>query len=117
MTLTKALIPAAIAATLGTAAIAENAFSYQQMPLEGPVSALTINGLNADSAGVIAVYDYSGADYGELLGTAQVNAGANADVVINLDMPALQDVVAVFYEGALGSPSMGSAMLEIEVDS
>ncbi|SMY09655.1 DUF7282 domain-containing protein [Flavimaricola marinus] len=117
MTFTKALIPAALAATVGTAALAENSFLYQEADQMLPASTIMINGVTAEADGVVAIYDYSTGEYGDLLGMEAVFAGANSDVNVELQVPAVSDVVAVLYEGGVKAPAMGVAMLEIELES
>lgn len=46
-------------------------------------------------AGTVAIYDYNAGTQGALLGQIAVNAGANADLRINLGVPPRNDVIAV----------------------
>lgn len=117
MTFAKTLLPAAIVATLGTAALAQNAFLYQEGAQMQPATAITINGVTAEADGVVAIYDYTAGEYGDLLGMQAVFAGANADVTVPLQVPALQDVAAVLYQGGVKTPESGLAMLEIDISS
>ena len=117
MTFRKALVPAALAATLGTAALAENAFFYQEAPIDAPSGTITINGVNADADGVVAIYEADGDMVGDLLGMTEIFAGANSDVIVDLERPAQLDLIAVLYAGEVSSPDMGVATLEIDLES
>ena len=117
MTFAKALVPAAFAAALGTAAIAENAFLYQEGDQMVSATEITINGVTAEADGTVVIYDYSTGEYGDMLGMTEVFAGANSDLIVPLQQPAVADVVAVLYAGEPTTPDMGVAMLEIDVES
>ena len=56
---------------------------------------LELGTITSDGAGVVEVYDYHLGEKGDLLGTVDVNPGANSDVKMNIGMPPLGDVLAV----------------------
>ena len=87
-----ALVAATIAAT-STAVSADNYFEFGERLDSSSVLELGI--VRAESNGVVEIYDFSKGEIGQLLGTEAVNAGANADVRINVGRPPLQDVVAL----------------------
>jgi hypothetical protein len=117
MTFAKALIGAALAALLATSAFAETLFVLQEDPQTMPAGAIDIKGITADVAGTVAIYAYSGGTYGELLGSVPVNAGANEDVVVDLNIEATGNVMAVLFAGDVTTPDLGVAMLEIILES
>ena len=51
--------------------------------------------VTAAGNGIVSLYDYHAGKQGALLGTENVNAGANYDVRITLAAPAVHDVLAV----------------------
>ena len=51
--------------------------------------------MRAEGAGVVEIYDFSKGEVGRLLGTEAVNAGANADVRVNVGVGPSQDVIAL----------------------
>jgi len=92
MTIKSILIAAAVAAT-GTAASADNYFQFADRLDDRSV--LELGTVRAEADGVVEIYDFHKGELGELLGTEMVNAGANADVRINLGNKPRQDVIAV----------------------
>mgnify|MGYP001828077506 FL=1 len=87
-----ALVAAAVVAT-STAVSADNYFEFGER-LDSS-STLDLGLIRADSAGVVEIYDFSKGEIGRLLGTEAVNAGANADVRVNVGTPPSQDVIAL----------------------
>jgi hypothetical protein len=55
--------------------------------------------VTATNAGTVSIYDYKTGSQGALLGEVPVNAGANADLLINLGVPPQSDVLAVLTIG------------------
>ena len=87
-----ALIAATIAAT-STAVSADSYFEFGEN-LESS-SILDLGLVRAEGAGVVEIYDFSKGEVGRLLGTETVNAGANADVRVNVGIRPKQDVIAL----------------------
>lgn len=106
----------ATALTLGgTAAFADNAFGQQMDLMDG--SSINIELVNSETDGMVVIYDYHGAEFGDVLGMIDVNAGANRNVIIPLDLPATSDVAAVLYNGEATNPSDAAAWIEVNVES
>lgn len=101
------------ALTLGTAASAYDTFGTQMIVDDN--DSITVDLVRASEAGVLAVYDYSKGEFGELLGTADLNAGANTDVNVPLELNNAQTVAAVIYSGEITSPEMGAGWMEFDV--
>lgn len=87
-----ALIAATIAATASVAS-ADNYFAFGEN-LESS-SVLDLGLVRAEGAGVVEIYDFATGEVGRLLGTEMVNAGANADVRVNVGIRPKQDVIAL----------------------
>lgn len=81
------------AMSLFSPASAESYFTCMN-PLEQD-ALLELGTITSDGPGVVEVYDYHLGQRGDLLGTVDVNEGANADVRMNIGMPPLGDVLAV----------------------
>ena len=101
------------ALSLGTAATAEGTFGFQTIVDDD--SSIMIDLVRTSSAGVLAIYDYSTGEFGELLGTADLNAGANADVNVTLDPNNANQLAAVIYEGEIQTPAMASGWMELDI--
>lgn len=109
---------AAVASALtlaGTAAFANNSFG-QQMDIMDNASSVAIELVNSNTDGFVVIYDYQGAEFGDVLGMIDVNAGANRDVIIPLDLPTDNDVAAVLYNGDVTTPAEAAAWIEIDVN-
>ena len=124
------------ALSLGTAATAEGTFGFQTIE-DDDSSIITqlqkfgqtqnflkrfgdrgvdeFDLVRTSSAGVLAIYDYSTGEFGELLGTADLNAGANADVNVTLDPNNANQLAAVIYEGEIQTPAMASGWMELDI--
>lgn len=89
---TIALAAATVVAT-ATVASADSYFQFGER-LESK-SVVDLGIVTAESAGVVEIYDYRTGEIGELLGTEAVNAGANADVRVNLGVAPKADVIAL----------------------
>lgn len=103
----------AAALTLGTAAAAESNFGLQTVVDNN--NAITVDLVRTDAAGMLAIYDYSGGKFGEVLGTAPLTAGVNSTVKITLDNNASEELAAVIYEGDVTEPTMASGWMELSV--
>ncbi len=87
-------------AAVGTATIATADSSYFGLEtVQEESSRLDIGTVRASSDAVIEVYDFHGGTVGNLLGTEAVNAGANANVFVNLGQTARNDVIAILKSG------------------
>lgn len=86
-----ALAAAAVALTATTASA--NAFGIGESQPSKSVVELEL--VIADAPGTVEVYEYSFGQPGELLGTTEVMAGANADVRVNVGNSIKHDIVAV----------------------
>lgn len=104
----------AAALSLGTIAAAEANFGYQ-VTVEDDNS-IMLELVRTPTAGIVAVYDYSTGEFGDLLGSTSLNAGANTDVVVQLDVNSAQQLAAVIYEGELQEPTMASNWIELDVE-
>ena len=62
-------------------------------------SAFDVALVTSSGAGTLTLYDYSSGVQGKVLGETAVNAGANADLRINLGVPPQNDVLAVLTVG------------------
>jgi hypothetical protein len=101
------------ALSLGTAATASNTFGFQATVEDD--SSIMIDLVNTSAAGTLAVYDYSTGEFGMLLGTVPLSAGANTDVTVPLDANSANEVAAVIYEGDVTSPSMAAGWVQLRV--
>lgn len=88
------MIALATVAALGTATFASaNYFSYgETLPSS---STIDLGTLSAADSGMVEIYDYRGGEVGQLLGSTDINAGANQDVRIQLKQRPLSDVIAI----------------------
>ena len=96
-----------------TAAAANGTFGFQTTVEDD--SSITIDLVRAPDAGVLAIYDYTGGEFGDLLGTADLEAGANDDVIVPLDVNQAQTLAAVIFAGDISSPDMAAGWVELEV--
>ena len=85
------------AISVGSAASAESYFTCMN-PLDRD-SSLELGTITSDGDGIVEVYDYRLGEQGELLGTVEVNEGANANVRLNLTMAPLGDLLAILTVG------------------
>ncbi|WP_373634833.1 hypothetical protein [Yoonia sp. SS1-5] len=98
---------------MGSAAVAEANFGLQATVEDD--STITLDLVRTSESGILAIYDYSKGEFGDLIGTASLDAGVNTDVKVSLDPNGAQDVAAVIYEGELTTPSEASNWIELEV--
>lgn len=97
----------------GTAAVADASFGFQTQVEDD--SSIMIDLVRASEPGVLAIYDYSAGEFGDLLGTVEINAGANVDVIVPLDVNAANQLAAVVYEGEVSDPTMAAGWIELDV--
>lgn len=96
----------ALVSTIGLAGVAsaENYIGLQENVMaDGYV---TIKTVTVDQPGTLAIYDYQGGTFGDLLGTAPLTMGANDAVKVQLDKQLIADhsVAAVVYAGPVTTP-------------
>lgn len=103
--MSKTLFALAAAAVVGAATFASAGPSYdtgsyfaQPRTLQAS-SVLDVALVTSTGAGTVSIYDYKSGIQGALLATVPVNAGANADLRINLGVPPQDDVIAVLTIG------------------
>ena len=106
-----AALTAALA--LGATAATANNFGFQTTVDDN--DAITLNMINADAAGFVVIYDYSGGEFGDIVGQAEVAMGANDDVVVPLQPTASEDLAAVLYAGPITNPMEADAWIELDV--
>lgn len=81
------------AMSFGSVASAESYFTCMNpLPKE---ALLELGTITSDGEGVVEVYDFRLGKQGDLLGTTNVNQGANSDVRLNIGRPPLGDLLAV----------------------
>lgn len=93
MTFKTIAIAATAAALTATTAAADSFFSYAGQLDRS--STLDLGVVAADADGVVEIYDYRTGEPGALLGTEEVNAGANHNVRVAVGIPPYADVIAV----------------------
>ena len=90
---TFALVAATVAAT-ASAASANTYFAAQESVADN-TTVISFDLVTADTAGVLEVYELRRGEQGVLLGSTQLNAGANSDVRVNVGNTTANEVVAV----------------------
>lgn len=90
----KTIIFAAAAAAVTATAGAADTYFEQGRTLEAG-NVLELGLITAEGAGVVEIYDYRNGTQGALLGSEQLNAGANTNTRVNTGIPARRDVIAV----------------------
>ena len=108
-----AALTAALA--LGSTAASANNFGFQTQVDEG--NAITLDLVTADADGFVVIYDYNGGDFGEIVGQAPVQMGANADLIVPLAADTMSaDLAAVLYAGPITTPMEADAWIALDVD-
>lgn len=87
----KTLAAAAVVAVAGSAAVAGPNLIFPGSSNEVK-SVATVDLVRADENATLEVYDFHGGERGALLGSTDVNAGANTNVKVQLSQNALNDV-------------------------
>ena len=106
MTFMKTTLTAAVLATAGTTVSASDYFGI--IPeIENAASSITLDVVRSSQDGFVQIVN----ENGMVLGMKSVHAGANADVLINLRMPARGDLTAQLVQN--GTIVTGK---EIEID-
>ena len=93
MSIKSIALAAATTAATASVASADNYFAFGERLDSNSVLELGL--VRAESAGIVEIYDFSKGEVGQLLGTEAVNAGANADVKVNVGIRPKQDVIAL----------------------
>ena len=88
----KTLALAAAATGLIASAAAADSFAFKDS-FSGQT--VELGQVTANGNGVVSLYDFHTGEQGALLGATDINAGANYDVRVTLDRPAVNDVLAV----------------------
>lgn len=107
---------AAALALAATPAMADSYFGLTNA-IEPGTGTVVLDTVTADADGFVVLY--SDAGMGDMLGWAEVNAGANSDLRIQLDESLAsteQEIVAVLYAGEMGGYATRAAMTEIDVE-
>ncbi|SFS21322.1 DUF7282 domain-containing protein [Yoonia litorea] len=97
----------------GTTAAADAWFGSQSQVQDD--SSIVLDLIRTDEAGIVAVYDFTGGEFGEMLGMAELTAGANDDVIVPLELNNAQTVAAVIYKGDLTDPTMAANWIELDL--
>ena len=92
MTLKSLILAGTAAAAIAAAGGASAATGFGVQRTVSDADTITLNLVAAPADGIVEVF---AAGSGELLGTAPVNAGANADVQVNVGAGFKHDVIAV----------------------
>jgi hypothetical protein len=88
----KTIALAATAATVLASAASADAFGYN-VGIDS--QSVELGQVTSGANGVVSLYEFHAGEQGPLLGTETVAAGANYDVRVTLDRPAIHDVLAV----------------------
>ncbi|QQA44558.1 hypothetical protein [Pelagovum pacificum] len=116
---TNILIASAAIAALGTAAAADSYFTYIDNEPQQADSTIELGEVVADADGTVVIYEYNGGEFGEMLGSTPVAAGANSDVEVNVGTAPQVDVAAVLYIGEMTdmmTPDTAAAWVEIDLE-
>ncbi|WP_458789680.1 DUF7282 domain-containing protein [Yoonia sp. MH D7] len=105
----------AVAALLAFGATGVSAASFGYQTLVDESGSITLKLVRADEAGVVVIYDYTGGEFGEVLGTSELNEGANTDVIVALNNNTAVDMAAVIYSGPMTDPTMAAGWIELDV--
>lgn len=93
MTIKTFAIAAAATFALASSAAAANSFPYAEADIDSATVELGL--VSTQGSGVVELYDFNTGVQGALLGSEDLNAGANYDVRINLGKKPINDVLAV----------------------
>lgn len=63
-------------------------------------SVLDFGLITTEAPATLEVYDFGAGERGELLGTTGLDFGANTDVIVNVEIPPQQDVLALIRNDA-----------------
>ena len=109
-----AALTAALA--LGSSAAYANNFGFQTQVDDS--NSITLDLVTADADGFVVIYDYDGGEFGDIVGQAPVQMGANADVIVPLDGDTMAaDLAAVLYAGPITTPMEADAWIELDVEN
>lgn len=118
MTLRTRIAAAATAATLAFAGAA-GAEGYFVPPdaIEIDKTYVKIDTMNLPADGIVAVYAYTGAEFGEMLGSEAVTEGVNTDLRISFSQPAVDRIALVYLSSAEDDPATAEGWMEIDVEN
>lgn len=105
----------ALVAALGTGTTAAADAWFGSQSIVEDDSSIVLDLVRTDEAGIVAIYDFTGGEFGEILGTASLNAGANNDVNVPLDLNNAQTLAAVIYQGDVSEPTMAANWIELDI--
>ena len=107
----------AVATLLATSAMAqsEGYFTYIEGTPQEDSSVVELGGVTADVDGTVVIYDYQGGEFGDMLGSMAVSAGANSDVRIDVDEHTSSTLAAVLYAGEPTTPEDAVDWVEIDI--
>lgn len=117
-TKTIAALTLGTALAFGSVASAESTFG-NQMVADMDANTITLDTVTADEAGYVVIYDYTGAEIGEAFGHADIQMGANADVIVGIDGLVVGNLIAVLYTGTYDEtmmPDPATAVTTLEID-
>lgn len=94
-----------IAASAATGAFAASDVLMQAEPYDGN-NLVEFDLVRTSEAGTIYIYESNAGELGEVLGSAEVSAGANTNVNITLDPSIAQELVAAFVPTGSDTPTV-----------
>lgn len=108
----KTLAAFAVATTVmgAGAAMAQGDF-FGANPTQSASDVVVINDFNSPAAGVVEIYDFRLGVIGDMLGKADVTAGANSTVRVNMVHNPLGNVMAILKNG---DSVVGAEMIKID---
>jgi hypothetical protein len=90
----KSLVLATVISTFGAVSASADAHVSFSNYLESS-SVLELGLITMDEPAILEIYDYIGGQQGAMLGSVELNQGANSDVKVNVGVAPRQDVLAV----------------------
>lgn len=101
---------------MSTSAHAQDMFAY--MNDQDASSTIVLEPFGASADGYVVIYDYHGAEIGEMLGAARVREGANSEIRVKLGQRVTRDVIAVLFAGDdISNPANGIDRVEIDINN
>lgn len=78
---------------------------------------IVLEPITATNEGYVVIYDYHGAEIGEMLGLARVREGANREIRVKLGQRVRRDVIAVLYSSDdISNPANAIDTVEIDIN-
>lgn len=106
----------AAAALIATSAMADGYFTILEGASQMDDSTVELGTVTADMDGTVVIYDYHGGEFGDMLGSEMVSAGANSDVRVDVTPSGGTTVAAVLYNGEPTTPADAVDWVQIELD-